>query len=375
MNLRAVLAALAALTVSCAIAGYALILRPVLDAATQVTGQVIPRTDPLPPAELDAAPPGDDTDSPPAPAESVPNASSPAELPPAPTLSGSRRINVLLLGSDTDAKFQGAYDSQIMILVSIDPATKQVSMLSLPRDLWVPIPGAGMGKLGTALMRGGVALTRETVERDFGIPIDYYAWVGLDGFVKVVDLFGGVDIDVMHPIVDNSYPDDVNTADPYAYRRLYIPAGPQHLDGIRALEYVRSRHGDQIGDFGRSQRQQQVLDSLRTKTSGRALIPKIPALVSDLKDSLRTDMTLLELAKLAAFADQLAPSSVQRYTLLPPRYSEAAFSADGQSIVVPEWQAVRLLVDQVFDLRTSLVSSAARRTSEQRTNTFSRADR
>jgi len=308
---------------------------PVLSAVQSATGQTVPT--PAPQVQSSGQPALNFT---------------PAPVPTPPSLSGSTPINVLLLGSDTDPKFTGVYDTQIMIVVTINPALKRVSMLSIPRDLWVPIPGLGMGKVGTAYHAGGVALARETIERDFGIPIHYYAWVGLDGFIKVIDTFGGVDVDVSHPIVDDAYPDDVNSPDPYAYRRLYIPAGPQHLDGTRALEYVRSRHGDLIGDFGRSQRQQQVLDAIRSKTSGRAIIANLPKLATDLKDSVRTDMTLPDLVQFAAFADQIRGQKIGQYTLAPPSYSVEGNSQDGQSIVIPRWPEIRGLVDQLFGLDT-----------------------
>ncbi|HEX6513315.1 MAG TPA: LCP family protein [Chloroflexota bacterium] len=258
--------------------------------------------------------------------------------------STARRLNILLLGSDTDAKFVGVYDTQIMIVVSLDQQRNTVSMLSIPRDLWVPIPGWGMGKVGTAYHDGGLALARQTIEQNFQIPIDYYAWVGLDGFVKVIDTLGGVDLDVAHPIVDDRYPDDLDTADPYAYRRLYIPAGPQHLDGTRALEYVRSRHGDLIGDFGRSARQQQLLQAVREKTSGEAIAANLPRLALDLRDSIRTDLTVVDLARLAVQGDQMRQQPVQRYVLTPPAYSRDGWSNDGQQILIPEWPAVRQLV-------------------------------
>jgi LCP family protein required for cell wall assembly len=271
------------------------------------------------------------------------------QLSPSPdTGSGRRRMNILLLGSDTDAKFGGVYGTQVMMVVSIDQRRKDVTMLSIPRDLWVQIPGHGMGKIGTAYHEGGLALARQTVEDNFGIPIDYYAWVGLEGFIKVVDTLGGVDVDVTHPIVDDRYPDDINSADPYAYRRLYIPAGPQHLDGMRALEYVRSRHGDLQGDFGRSARQQQVLQAVRSKLRGRAVIANLPQLAADLRDSIRTDLTLTDLARLALLADQLRDKPVQRYVLSPPVYSRDGWSRDGQQIVIPDWPAINALVTSVI---------------------------
>jgi len=132
-----------------------------------------------------------------------------APAPTAPPLDSKQRINILLLGSDNDQKFQGnALLSQTMIVVSIDPSTHQVTMLSLPRDLWVEIPGHPSAKIDLAYAQGGAPLARATVERAFKIPIHYYAWVGLNGLVRVVDRVGGVDIDVLHPVLDDNYPND-----------------------------------------------------------------------------------------------------------------------------------------------------------------------
>ncbi|MDE3076090.1 MAG: LCP family protein [Chloroflexota bacterium] len=313
------------------IAAYLLYLHPIVAGVGQATGQLVPRE----------------------PVTTSPEKVAPAPTATIPSLSGTARINILLLGSDTDPKFLGVYDTQIMMVVSIDPVRKRVAMLSIPRDLWVPIPGRGIGKVGTAYHDGGLALARQTIETDFGIPIHFYAWAGLDGFIKVIDTFGGVDVDVSHPIVDDAYPDDVGSPDPYAYRRLYIPAGLQHLDGASALEYVRSRHGDLIGDFGRSQRQQQVLDALRSEVNGKDVIPKLPQLATELGSYLRTDMAVPDLVRFAAFADQIRSGAIDRYTLAPPRYSRDGSSTDGQSIVVPNWPAIRALIDSIFDLDTA----------------------
>ena len=223
-------------------------------------------------------------------------------------LSGGR-INILLLGSDTDEKFQGTYLAQTDIVVSIDPKTNYVGMLSIPRDTWLNAAGgAGMMKLDQAYGRGGVALSRATIEQDFGIPINYYAWVGLNGFIKVVDTVNGVDLDAIHPITDDAYPDDTGANKSQydnGYKRLYIAPGPQHFNGMVALEYVRSRHADLVGDFGRSQRQQQLLSALKLKLNNSSIISELPQLASDLNGYVTTDMQLSDVFKLMYFARSL----------------------------------------------------------------------
>lgn len=282
-------------------------------------------------------------------------------------LSGPR-INILLLGSDTDQKFTNAdgshnYLAQSDIVVTIDPASKSVGMLSIPRDFYIHIPGGGLHKLDEAYSLGGpaigsgayspggVALSRLTIFQDFGIPINYYAWVGLDGFVKVIDTVGGVDVDVLHPITDDNYPDDVgnNTGDIFAYKRLYIPPGPQHLSGPEALEYVRSRHADLVGDFGRSARQQQVLSALKTKLNNPDIVGKLPAIANDLNGYVKTDMQLTDVFKLMNFARSLNPNSINRVILGPP-YSQSGTAQSGESVVFPDCSKIVPVIAKMFAL-------------------------
>jgi LCP family protein required for cell wall assembly len=287
-------------------------------------------------------------------------------------LSGPR-INILLLGSDTDQKFSnGSYLAQSDIVVTIDPASRKVGMLSIPRDFWINIPGSGMHKLDEAYGLGGVALSRFTIYQDFGIPINYYAWVGLDGFIKVIDTVGGVDVDVLHPITDDNYPDDVGnkTGDIFAYKRLYIPPGPQHLSGADALDYVRSRHADLVGDFGRSARQQQVLSALKTKLNNPDIVGKLPEIAHDLDGYVKTDMQLADVFKLMNLARGLDPNSVDRVILGPP-YSQSGNTQSGESVVFPSCAQIVPVIAQMFalgdkaacniqaDSNTSTVASAS----------------
>jgi LCP family protein required for cell wall assembly len=251
----------------------------------------------------------------------------------------SKPTNILLLGSDTDAKFDGTYLAQTDIILRIDPTTKYVGMLSIPRDLQVDIPGYPANKLDWAFSYGyqskktnnpyadGAGLAIATIEQNFGIPIDGYAWVGLDGFIKVIDTAGGVDVDVLHPMVDDTYPDDVNAAtgqthanlnQAFGYKRLYIAPGPQHFNGVQALEYVRTRHSDLVGDFGRSVRQQQVLNQLKSRLETPDTVAKLPELATDLNGYVKTSLSLADLASLANFARTINSNSIDRLVLGPP---------------------------------------------------------
>lgn len=265
----------------------------------------------------------------------------------------TKLINILLLGSDNDAKFDpNSVLTQTIIIVSIDPNTNEVNMISIPRDFWVPIAGVsgGYGKIDQASGYGGLALARETVEKDFGVHIDYYAWVGLNGFINVINTFGGIDVDVNHPILDSIYPNDTSGLSPYSAIRLYIPAGPQHLDGVRALEYVRSRHGDLQGDFGRSARQQQILLALATKVETTNIVDKIPNLVNELQGSVRTDMSVIDLTHIATLLPHITPNNIHRYILSPPDYATDGLSPDGkQDVVIPNMAKIDALFSKLFD--------------------------
>jgi LCP family protein required for cell wall assembly len=263
-----------------------------------------------------------------------------------PPLDSKQRINILLLGSDNDQKFrQDALLSQTMIVVSIDPSNHQVTLLSLPRDLWVQIPGHPNAKIDLAYSLGGAQLARATVEKTFKIPIHYYAWVGLNGLVKVVDRVGGVDVDVLHPVLDDNYPNDF-TDSGYGTERVYLAAGPQHLDGRHTLQYVRSRHGDLLSDFGRSIRQQQVLLAIQQRTAGIDLVTALPTFARDLNGHVKTDLDLVRLTQLMLFMRGLRASDVHQVFLTP--YVHDAVSADGQQILVADWPAITTYLHQLF---------------------------
>jgi LCP family protein required for cell wall assembly len=264
------------------------------------------------------------------------------------------RINLLLLGSDTDQKFQGQPLAQTDIVVTIDQTTKTVGMLSIPRDFFLNVPGYGMHKLDEAYSLGGVTLSCLTIEQDFGIPLNYYAWVGLDGFINVINTVGGADVNVTHTIVDDNYPNDINNkTDPYALERLYLAPGPQHLNGQQALEYVRSRHADLVGDFGRSARQQQVLLSLKSKLNNPSIFSKLSTIAKELQGSVKTDMQLTDVLKLMNFAKSLNTSAIQRLVLAPPYSTPGTAPADsgvdaGASVVFPNCSAITPALQKLF---------------------------
>ena len=281
-----------------------------------------------------------------------------------------RPWNILLLGSDNDNKYSfPALLTQVIMLVHIDPDNNSVYMVSIPRDSWVYVPlKGGMHKIDQAFFFGaaqsnkfddGVRSARQTIEQYYGITIDRYAWVGLSGFASVIDTLGGVDIDVTHPIVDDTYPDDTraNPNDPFAVKRLYLAPGPQHMNGLEALEYVRSRHADLVGDIGRTNRQQEILQALKKKLTVTSIIDHFQQLITDLAGKVYTDMSPQEILAFANFGRTLPSSGIQRITLGPghgnqnygqlAQVNDPSTNAD-QDVVLPQCQNIGPLFATIF---------------------------
>ncbi|HKF16270.1 MAG TPA: LCP family protein [Candidatus Dormibacteraeota bacterium] len=321
MGWRGMLALFVVGLITSGLAGAAAYFLPVVVAAYAQTGQ--PRA------------------STPAPEHASPGA------PPAPA--GGSAFTVLLMGSDDDTKFaQGVYLTQSMILIRINPATRHVTMLSIPRDLYVPWSTGGHGKIDEVHQYGDAASVA-TVERNFNIHVDEWAWVGLKGLVKLIDLMGGVDLTTGNPVLDDFYPADLESTNPYSYKRVAVLPGPQHLDGIHALEYVRSRHGDIQEDFGRSQRQQQVLLALRTKAKN-VNAADLPGIVASFHDEFKTSFNLSDfgrLRSLISLASQISdPSQIEQIVLVPPYTGSDVIN--GADVVTPNWSLIRPLIQQKF---------------------------
>lgn len=247
----------------------------------------------------------------------------PPTLPPAtptaapvvlPEWQGTDRLNVLLLGVDK-RDGEDVPRSDTLILVSIDPVSKRVGMLSIPRDLWVTIPGYGPNKINAAfplgeqnkLPGGGAALVMQTVEHNFKLPVHHFATVDFRGFIKIIDAIGGITVEVPYALKDDEYPADEGPN----YTRLYIPAGLQWMDGATALRYARSRHFDT--DFGRQRRQQQVLQAIRDQGLKLNLLPRLPELITLLAGSVRTDLDPRQLPALARLGAQIERDQIKSY--------------------------------------------------------------
>jgi LCP family protein required for cell wall assembly len=265
---------------------------------------------------------------------------------PAPIATATGAFTVLLLGSDNDAKFQSNQVlTQSMILARVDPSTKHVTMLSIPRDLYVPLSTGGTDKVDKAYLYGGVDASIATVEKDFNVHVDHYAWIGLLGLVHLIDQVGGVDVVASNPVLDDFYPKDLGGNSPYDIERVAVLPGPQHMTGMQALQYVRSRHDDLRSDFGRSVRQQQVLLALRAKAKLLGLAD-IPDIASAMSGQFSTDMSVTQVGELLPIAGNVSLSNVQQVVLLPP-YTQSQ-TIGSQDVLLPNWDLILPLVHKYF---------------------------
>jgi polyisoprenyl-teichoic acid--peptidoglycan teichoic acid transferase len=270
-----------------------------------------------------------------------------------PRWSGKDRITVLLLGIDERAQETGPFRTDTIMLLTLDPSTMQAGVLSIPRDLWVPIPGYREGRINTAHFLGdankhpggGVGLAIETLEYNLGIPIDHYVRVNFHAFVTLVNQVGGVDVYVEEAINDPLYPDHH-----YGYDPLYIEAGWHHFDGEMALKYARTRHGG--SDFDRARRQQQVISAILDRVTSYELLPDLarnaPSLFQTLQDSVMTDLALDQILALANLTVEVEKDRI-RFGVIDHTATQPYVTAEGAQVLIPLRDRMREVRDYVFE--------------------------
>jgi LCP family protein required for cell wall assembly len=263
----------------------------------------------------------------------------------------NERFTILLLGMDQrPGEFGTAYRTDTMILISLDPKTNRVGMLSIPRDLFVDIPGYGLQRVNTAYglgelsgPGGGPQLAMQTIQYNFGIRVNEYVVVNFESFIKVIDLIGGVNVYVETAIYDPEYP-DMN----YGYDPFYIEAGWHQMDGATALKYARSRHS--TDDIDRGRRQQQVLYAIRDKVTAMDMIPKLApqaySLWAELNAGVDTGLSLDQILQLAWWVKDIPSSNYTNAVLgwdyvTPTRW-------EGMDILVPTRSKMGPLMVEVF---------------------------
>jgi LCP family protein required for cell wall assembly len=288
---------------------------------------------------------------------------------------GSSRVTVLLMGldyDDTEARKLPRTDS--MMLISMDPQTRTAGILSIPRDMWVNIPGFDYAKINTAyflgesyqMPGGGAGLAVQAVQDFIGVPINYYAQIDFDAFVSFIDEIGGVDIQVPKKIkvsLMGGYTVTADNGKTFTREEKVLKPGYQTLDGATALAYARARH-TKGGDYDRAGRQQQVVDAVRSRILAYNMLPtlitKAPKLYADLSKGVKTNLSLNEMIQLALYAAKIPEASI-KHGLITEDSAFQGMSPDGQSILIPIMDKIRTVRDETFatggPLGPSLVSS------------------
>ncbi len=270
---------------------------------------------------------------------------------------GKTRVTILLLGLDFRdwQEAVGAPRSDTMILLSVEPVTKQVSILSIPRDLWIDIPGFQHNRINTAyssgegnrLPGGGPGLAMKAVESLVGVPIQYYAVVDFGTFERLIDEIGGVDVLVKERV----------KISPIGRDSHWLDAKPYHLDGPDTLAYARTRKGSG-GDFSRAERQQQVALAILDRVVGfdmiGTLIAKAPILYQQLATGVRTNMSLDEMISLAWLGVSIDKANIRQEVISPPKMVGFHTTDTGAQVLRPVPSEIRKLRDELF-VDTSLI--------------------
>lgn len=280
-----------------------------------------------------------------------------------PTWDGASRVTVLLMGVDTEVRLdsegnvspdrQGPARSDTMILLTIDPQSKTAGMMSVPRDLWVKIPGFDYAKINTAyyngeaykLPGGGPELAMRTVEQVIGVPVQYYAQIQFWAFTRLIEDIGKVDIVVDKKIVID--PVGAGADD------IILKAGPHKLGGVEALAYVRQRHTEG-GDVDRSKRQQQVIMAVRDKimdpTNFATLLANSNDIYNEIQSGVRTNLTFNDIMRLGMLVKDIPIENIKRgvisYDML--QLDQVMVNGEAQSIVKPIPDKIRVLRDEIF---------------------------
>ncbi|MCC7362293.1 MAG: LCP family protein [Anaerolineales bacterium] len=269
------------------------------------------------------------------------------------------RVMILVLGIDRRAgEDERGYLTDTMLLVGIDPATRSAAMLSIPRDLWVTIPGFEENTINTANRQGdyydypggGAALAVKTVEYNLGVTINYYVRLDFTAFETVIDAIGGVDIVNLTDIEDDEYPNGS-----YGYEPFYLPAGPHHLNGHDALRYARTRHNST--DIDRARRQQEVVMAVRDRVLDLDLLPSLiaqaPRLYQTLNASIQTNLSLDQMVSLALLAQDIPRDQIKSGVIDYTMVTEGT-TAEGKDVLIPQRDKIRALRDELFNNVTTV---------------------
>ena len=258
-------------------------------------------------------------------------------------------LTVVVGGLDTRTPEEDE-NTDVLLVARVDLVERTVRAISIPRDLYVEIPGFGFDKITRAYdygsraagddWRAGMDLVAATVATNFGIAVDAVLLTTFQGFIEIVDALGGIDVVNPYDVYDAQYP----TWD-YGYKEIYYPAGELHLSGEQALEFSRTRHQD--GDDGRVMRQQIVLRALLERARDPEIATRLPALVAAADGAVRTTLTPAQMLALVLAAPEFGNDGVAFGTIAPYLWSD--YAPSGAWIYQGDWSQLPGLVGGFLD--------------------------
>lgn len=270
---------------------------------------------------------------------------------------GNDLMNIVLLGNDGEITGEDFARTDTIIILSINRTTGTVAMLSLPRDLYVYIPGWTMQRINLAYVHGeavgwtdgGFGLLRQTLFYNLGINVHYYAMVNLTGFKALVDAVGGVNLTVDCaiqdlPLVGTEVPRGAYRVNEDGY--FALPVGAYDMTGAEALWYARSRHNS--SDFDRGRRQQQVIRAVWRTARDRGLLTQIPQLWNEGIQYIDTNLTLGDILGLVPIALNLDPTKIETFTLARLYHTTPWQTPDGDYVQLPVYETMRPLLEDFY---------------------------
>lgn len=277
---------------------------------------------------------------------------------PAPRWDGKERLNVLLVGIDQRGS-STTFNTDTLIVASVDPVNGTVTMFSIPRDtVDFPVPASAQRLYGETYGNkinsyyasasrhpdvfpdGPMPALREMLGNFYGMNIEYSLMVNFTGFQEIVDALNGVRVTARNPVSDDSYPIESGK-----YARIHVLAGVHAMDGAEALIFARSRHGS--SDFDRAARQQQVISAIRAQSDMAAITRNLPSLTAALKDSLKSDFPQQDLPLLLDLIAQIDAGSIRSLVFTPPNYQTVGSDSRGY-IITPDVAKIRAAVQEAL---------------------------
>jgi len=285
----------------------------------------------------------------------TPTASKPSATP-----ASFEATNVLLLGADRRGSGIQTNNTDTLIIFHLEPDTRQMVILSVPRDLYVEIPGHGQGRINTAYAlgqydgTGGLELAAETISSTLGIPIDHTALIDFWAAITLVNAIGGVDVNVPYNISDPTYPSQGTGYEPF-----YLAAGTHHLDGEMALKYARTR-ATAGGDFDRTARQRQLVLAIQSRVLQLNLLPSLiarsPQIWRDLQGTVETHLTLSQIVDLALLATRI-PSDRITLAGIDQTCTVPYTTAEGAEVLLPNKDKIHELIARTLSAHSETASA------------------